>query len=78
MKRNLNNYLPNIFKTQVTYTGQNLSTQFKVKDRIKFEDKYDIIYFSKCPEKKYTDNYLGKSVRKISERIIDHGGKDKN
>ena len=24
-----------------------------------------------------TDNYLGESARRISERVIDHGGRDK-
>ena len=35
-KRNLDNHLPNNVKTQVTFTGQKLSTQFNVKDRTKF------------------------------------------
>ena len=33
LKINLNKYLPNNVKTQVTFTGQKLSTQFNVKDR---------------------------------------------
>ena len=30
----------------------------------------------KCPEQNCTDNYLGKSARRISERITAHGGRD--
>ena len=56
---------------QVTFTGQKLSTQFNAKDRTKFEHKHDVIYFGKCPEQSCTDNYLGESARRISERIID-------
>ena len=76
LKRNLNKHLPNNAKTQVTFTGQKLSTQFNVKDRTKFEHKHDVIYFGKCPEQNCTDNHLGESTRRISERIIDHGSRD--
>ena len=51
LKRNLNKRLPNKVKTQVTFTGQKLSTQFNVKDRTKFEHKHNVIYFGKCSEK---------------------------
>ena len=50
LKINLNKHIPNNVKTQVTFTGQKLSTQFNVKDRTKFEHKHDVIYFGKCPE----------------------------
>ena len=36
LKINLNKHIPNNVKTQVTFTGQKLSTQFNVKDRTKF------------------------------------------
>ena len=76
LKRNLNKLLPTSLKIQVIFTGQKLSTQFNVRDRTKFKHKQDIIYFGKCPEQNYTDNYLGESARRISARIIDHGGRD--
>ena len=44
---------------------------------MKDRTKHDIIYFGKCPEQNCTDNYLGESARRISERIIDYGGRDK-
>ena len=78
LKRDLNKHLPKNIKTQVKFTGQKLNTQFNVKDKTKSEHKHDVIYFGKCPEKNCTDNYLGDSARRISEQIIDHGGKDKN
>ena len=76
LKRNSNKHLPNNAKTQVTFASQKLSTQFNVKDRAKFEHKHDVIYFGKCPEQNCTDDYLRESARRISERIIDHGGRD--
>ena len=76
LKRNLNKNLPNNTKTQVTFTVQKLSTQFNVKDRAKFEYKHDVIYLGICPEQNCTDNYLGEPGRRISEQILDHGGRD--
>ena len=70
LKQSLNKYLPNNVKTQVTFTGQKLGTQFNVKDKTKFEYRHDVIYFCKCPEQNCTDNYLGESARRISEEII--------
>ena len=77
LKRNLDKHLPNNVKTQVTFTCQKLITQFNVKDRTKFEHKHYVIYFRTCPEQNCSDNYLGESARRISERIIGHGGRDK-
>ena len=37
LKQSLNKYLPNNVKTQFTFTGQKLGTQFNVKDKTKFE-----------------------------------------
>ena len=65
LKQSLNKYLPNNVKTQVTFTGQKLGTQFNVKDKTKFEYRHDVIYFCKCPEQNCTDNYLGESARRI-------------
>ena len=76
LKRKLNKHLPNSVKTQVTFTGQKLSTDFNVKDRINFEHKHDVINFRKCPEQNCTDNYPGESTMRISERIIDHCARD--
>ena len=72
-KINLNKHQPHNVKTQVTLTDQKLSAQFNVKDSNKFEHKHDVIYFGKCPEQNCTDNYIGESTRRISERIIGHG-----
>ena len=31
----------------------------------------------KCPEKTFSENYLGETARKINERVLKHAGKDK-
>ena len=50
LKRNLNKHLPNNVKSQVTFNGRKLNTQFNVKDRTKFEHQHGVINFGKCPE----------------------------
>ena len=52
-------------KTQFTFTGQKLNTQFNVKDMTKFKHKHDVICFGKCQKHNCTDNYLGESARRI-------------
>ena len=49
VKKNLNKHLPNNVKRQVTFTCQNLSTQFNVKNR-------NVTYFGNCSEQNCTDN----------------------
>ena len=77
LKRNLDKHFPNNVKAQLKFTDQKLNTQFNVKDRTRFEHKHHDIYFGKCPEQNCTDDYLRESARRISERIIDHGGRDR-
>ena len=36
------------------------------------------MFLGTCPENNSSDNYVGKSARRISERIIDHNGRDQN
>ena len=52
------------------------STYFKIKGQTKCEHKHDIVYLGTCPGDNFLDNYIGESARRISERIIDHNGKD--
>ena len=75
LKRNFRKHLLDNVKTQVTFPGQKLSTQFDVKDRTKFEHKHDVIYLGKCPEQTCTGNCLGESAGRITERHSDRNEK---
>ena len=75
LKRNFRKHLLDNVKTQVTFPGQKLSTQFDVKDRTKFEHKHDVIYLGKCPEQNCTGNCLGESAGRITERHSDRNEK---
>ena len=76
LKRNLKSLLPSTVKANIGFTGKKLSTCFQIKNQTKFEHKHDIIYLASCPEDNCTKNYTGESGHWISERIIDHNGRD--
>ena len=76
LTRNLKRFLPSTVKTNSGFTGKKLSPCFQIKDQKKFEHKHDIIYLATCPEDNCSENYIGESRRQISERIIDHNGRD--
>ena len=76
LTRNLKRFLPSTVKTNGGFTGKKLSPCFQIKDQKKFEHKHDIIYLATCPEDNCSENYIGESRRQISERIIDHNGRD--
>ena len=65
----------------ITYEGTKLSSRFQVKDQTKFARTNDLAYCCKCPENDCVDFYIGKTDRRISERIIYHiyrNKRDKN
>ena len=76
LKRNLKTFLPSTVKVDIGFTGKKFSTCFQIKDQTNFEHNYDIIYLETCPEDNCSENYIGESGRRISERIIDYNGTD--
>ena len=48
----------------------------KVKVKTKFEHNHDIVYHGICAETDCSENYIGETARRISERVKDHTGKD--
>ena len=51
MKKHLNKLLPTEVKTTVTYQGKKLGTEFQLKDKTKFHQQNNLIYYSKCLDK---------------------------
>ena len=76
MKKRMKTLLPTNIRTKIAFTGSKLSTCFQVKDKTKFEHNHDIIYHGICPETDCSENYIGETARRISERVKDHAGKD--
>ena len=53
--------LPSNKKMQVSLTGNKLGSCFNIKDKTKFEQKHDLIYFRTCPETPCNDDYRGEA-----------------
>ena len=63
--------------TRVTSSGTRLSTKFtKINDKTVKEHQHDIVYYVKCPESQSSENYIGETARRLSERVLDHNGRD--
>ena len=78
MNRQLNKHLKDDVKVMIMYQGTKLSSRFQVKDQTKFQHRNDIVYCCKCSENDCSDFYIGKTDRRISEKISDHNKRDKN
>ena len=52
--------------------------KFNIKSKIKHDYRHDITYYVKCPVETCREDYIGETVRRLSERVIDHSGLDKN
>ena len=78
MGKRLKTFLPHNFNTQIAFKGKKLNSCFKIKDTVDFEHKHDLVYHGKCPANNCNHDYVGKTGRRISERIMDHHGRDVN
>ena len=79
MKKRFRNLLPRCIVPKIVFKGSKLSWKFQVEDRTIFSHNHDIIYHGTCPENGYPPyNYVGQTARRISERVLDHTGKDIN
>ena len=58
--------------------GMRKTVPNNVKPRIAMKHNHDVVYYNKCPEGQCNKNYIGKIGRRISERIIDHAGRESN
>ena len=70
--------LPNNFNTQITFRVKKFNSCFEIKDKVNFEHKNDLFYHAKCPANNCKGDYVGKTGRRISERMMDHNGRDVN
>ena len=55
-----------------------LSANFHVKDKTIFYHQNKVVYYGKCPNQTYTEDYIGEKDRRIKDRIIDPNKRDKN
>ena len=76
MNKGLKTLLSGNIKTDVASQGKQLSSCLNIKDKIEFQHKHDLLYHAECPEENCNDDYVGEVERCISERVIDHSGRD--
>ena len=77
-KKRWKTLLPDNIKTEVAFQGKQLRSGFNIKDKIKFPHIQDLVFHTECPGESCNDDYVGETTRCTSERMIDHGGRDKN
>ena len=78
MKKQLKKRIPSNAKTCITYEGTQLSTQFPVEYRTKFEHRYNVVYFSHSPNATGNERYVEETDRRIKEPIMDPNKRDKS
>ena len=70
------NFYQSIQSQKLLSQVKKLNSCFSIKDKRKFDDQHDLVYYVKCTEPACRDNYLGETGRRIIERIKDHSGSD--
>ena len=78
MKKRLKTLLPNNFNTQIAFKGKKFNPCFKIKDTVNLEHKHDLVYHGKCPANNWKGDYVGETGRRISERTMNHNGRNVN
>ena len=68
--------LPENHLSRHVYRSKKLGSFLNIKDQTKLEHINDLIYFVRCPEETWSENYLGETTTKNNERVIEHAGKD--
>ena len=77
--KSLNNHvkrlLPQNHAAQHLYISRKLGSAFDIKGQTKLGHKHDLTHLVKCPENTCSETYLGKTARRLNERIMEHVGK---
>ena len=75
-KKGMRKILLNNVKPRIAFTGRKVGTSFQIKDKTEMKHNHYIVYYNECSEEQCNKNYIGETGRRISERIIDHTGRD--
>ena len=76
LRDTLKSIIPANNTCKIIYTGTNLASKFKIKDKISKENKHDLIYKAQRLNLNCHVTYIGEIGRRFSEQIIDHSGRD--
>ena len=75
-KKGRRKMLPNNVNPRIAFTGRKAGTSFQIKNKTEMKHNHDIAYYNECPEEQCKEDCIGETGRRISERIIDHAGRD--
>ena len=67
----------NSIKIRVVYRAKRLSSKFTVKDKIDLKHLHNVVYHTKCPNKKCKSEYVGQTKCRVGKRTIEHNRTDK-
>ena len=76
IKTSMKKSLPDKHYVRIILTDTKLSSHFNIKDDTNKQHKHDLVYCSRCPSTDCTDSYIGETARRLSERVMDHAGRD--
>ena len=76
IKTSTKKFSPDKHDVRIILTGTKLSSHFNIKDDTTKQHKHDLVYFSRCPSTDCTDSFIGETARRLSERVMDHAGRD--
>ena len=54
-----------------------LKDKFNIKTKKVKDHQHNITYYVECPEENCNENYVGEIGCRLSERVLDHNGRDK-
>ena len=78
MKKALKSKLPDNILTKSAYSAMRLKDKFNITTKTVKVHQHDITCYVEYPEENCNENYVGETGRRLSERVIDHNGRDKN
>ena len=76
IRKTVRRLLPSNIKVQVPFTGNKFGSCFNIKNKTKFDRRYDVISLGTCSEATCNDNDIDEIKRRIFERVKDHNGRE--
>ena len=76
MKKAFKSKLPDNIVSKSAYSAVRLKNKFNIKTKTVKEHQHNITYYVECTEEHCSENYTGETGRRLSEKVIDHNGRD--
>ena len=77
LTRSINRLTSGQLASKVVYKSTRLGECFNIKDTTKLDHRHDLVYKIECPDNKCKEIYIGETKRRLSVRVNEHSGKDR-